>query len=120
MRLVDKIVAEISKSFPVPDCWPVTPKEYAEIAGDERIFYSLFSAKEPMALCRIMGVPVVVIPFADDPKFKQLQAMAALAGEGITYHLAEGRIIGARFSVWEFLYSSDGRNILYPLTKAAA
>ena len=55
----------------------------------------------------VWGVPIVLNPFTDDPLFKQLQAMAALAGAEITYPV----VVGDAPTMAEFTF--DGRGWRY-------
>jgi hypothetical protein len=60
----------------------LTPAEYAQVK-EESITGGFLTQGEVFGT--IWGLPIVLLPFADDPLFKQLQAMAALAGAEVTY-----------------------------------
>jgi hypothetical protein len=61
----------------------LTPDEYRSLAEDMQRTVTLIERVNDGL--HLFGVPLIMVPFADDPLFKQLQAMAALAGVAVTY-----------------------------------
>jgi hypothetical protein len=78
----------------------VTPKLYVELLEEMKTLdqYMLSPPSNRLDDMKLAGIPIKIIPFCDDPLFKQLQSMAALAGAEIRYQTYQQEVLGARFT----------------------
>lgn len=108
----------------------VTPDEYACILADEitTIGISRRDKTPDLTIKSMYGFPIVMVPFADDPLYKELQAMATIIGAeisypDITYGQQQWKVDIAEFfkdgSGWRYVNGNgtrDGKSRLFPIS----
>lgn len=99
MSLINDLVIKLYRKCHATGVYPkslyVEPHEYsvleADLLAQNQLYTAHFGRDPERAISqhidglRIVGVPIRPIPYADDPKFKQLQSMARLASAEISF-----------------------------------
>lgn len=112
----------------VPSCLVKTPADWHDLAWQlvhANPKYTLGHSFNDGGKFTFRGIPVVICPFVNDPLFKQLQAMAVLAGTEIRYQTYQQEVLGARFTTscggWAYSPAQQclgGESYLYEVDEA--